>query len=401
MQPLITIIVVGLKYICPFLTCDQIYCLFSAVCAIIFLFATLKFVVTILPSISKYEILLAAFLLPEVSAIAMYANSAIPAATLFAIALNLILKGKNIAALILMGIAPLFRLDVVVVYPAIFPLFFYKGYSWKKSFIYSAVFAVGVVLISALGYVLAQTNPLTAFGGYENWNEKFGASIIIMAIFGFYSISYFVLLPAGVYFATKQKCYKVIFLGILPILLLHFVYRSMGCAAKHYLYIVPFVLLFGSIAIDSIVKLSRRSIIVKVLSGVLLFLYLFGSVIVDFPSKPHHNQPYSETKLGPSINIFQGKMSKYNFTCGLGAGQLVVTLDEYMLASGQLFYSAYIHRLKENREVPYDEFNKVLNNRPKKQNVIIFRTWADEALYPDYLVKNGFEFKIDKSKKYK
>lgn len=401
MQPLITLVVVALKYVCPILTCEQIYCLLSAVCAIIFLIESLKFVQAILPSINKYEILFAAFLLPEVYAIAMYANSAIPAAALLAIALNLILKGRNIPALILMGIAPLFRLDVVAVYPAIFPLFIFKGYGWKKSLVLSTVFAIFVVLIAGIGYALAQTNPLSAFGGYESWNQRLAFSKIVIAIFGFYSISYLILLPAGIYFTVKQKLFKALFLGALPIVLLHFVYRSMGCAAKHYLYIVPFVLLFGAIAIDHIIRLSKRIGLVRILSGTFLFLYLLCSITVDFPSKPARNQSYSETKLGPGMNISHGKLSKYNFACGFGAGQLVVTLDEYMLASGELFYPFYIHRIKENRAVPFEDFNKAMLVRPKKQNIIVSLTWEDEAIYPNYLAQNGYTFDFDKTKKYR
>ena len=37
MQPLVTYTVVGFKYVFPFLTCEQIYCLLSAICGALFI----------------------------------------------------------------------------------------------------------------------------------------------------------------------------------------------------------------------------------------------------------------------------------------------------------------------------------------------------------------------------
>ena len=45
MQPLVTISVVALRYVIPCLSCGEIYCLFSALSAIIFLIGDRKSVV--------------------------------------------------------------------------------------------------------------------------------------------------------------------------------------------------------------------------------------------------------------------------------------------------------------------------------------------------------------------
>lgn len=88
MQPLVTYTVVGFKYIFPFLTCEQIYCLLSAICGALFIVESVNFVYRI-TFFRKIFILLSLFLIPESFAISMYPNSAIFAAVFFVCALNL------------------------------------------------------------------------------------------------------------------------------------------------------------------------------------------------------------------------------------------------------------------------------------------------------------------------
>ena len=85
---------------------------------------------------NRATILIAAMLLPEMYAIAMYPNSAIPAAACFIWALVSIIRNKHWAAILLMCIAPLFRLDVVIAYPAIFPLLIFVGRSGRRALLY-------------------------------------------------------------------------------------------------------------------------------------------------------------------------------------------------------------------------------------------------------------------------
>ncbi len=93
MQPLVTYTVVGFKYVFPFLTCEQIYCLLSAICGALFIVESVNFVYRI-TSFRKIFILLSLFLIPESFAISMYPNSAIFAAVFFVCALNRLLDGK-------------------------------------------------------------------------------------------------------------------------------------------------------------------------------------------------------------------------------------------------------------------------------------------------------------------
>jgi len=119
MQPLVTYTVVGFKYIFPFLTCEQIYCLLSAICGALFIVESVNFVYRI-TSFRKIFILLSLFLIPESFAISMYPNSAIFAAVFFVCALNRLLDGKFYVAMVLMVIAPLYRIDILIVYPVVF-----------------------------------------------------------------------------------------------------------------------------------------------------------------------------------------------------------------------------------------------------------------------------------------
>ena len=171
MQPLVTISVVALRYVIPCLSCGEIYCLFSALSAIIFLIGIIKFVRQLMPDADKIITLLSLMLIPETYAIAMYPNSAIPAATIFIWSLILLFKERYLYSIALLCIAPLFRVDVVVVYPSILPLLYIR-HSFKKSFILSSLAAIIVVILGLLGFKLLGADVLSAFGGYEKWNEK-------------------------------------------------------------------------------------------------------------------------------------------------------------------------------------------------------------------------------------
>lgn len=68
-----------MKHTVPFLTCEQIYCLLTAVSSLIFLIGCIEFVRHITKG-RRRDVLIAVMPIPEMYAIAMYPNSAIPAA---------------------------------------------------------------------------------------------------------------------------------------------------------------------------------------------------------------------------------------------------------------------------------------------------------------------------------
>ena len=340
MQPLTIIMIVALKYVFSFLTCEQIYCLVSAIFSIAFLVGCVEFAKYITRE-SRTIILFAAMLLPEMYAIAMYANSAIPAAACFIWAMNLFTRKKYWQAGTLLCIAPLVRVDVVIVYPAILPLFLFMGQSWKKSFLLSAVYALVVVVVSLALFKLCRADVLSTFGGYENWNQKIERSKHLMSIIGFYSVAYFILVPLGIIRQIRNRAWKELFLVLLPMILLHYTYRSMGCAAKHYLYIAPFVIIIGVRALTWIKSFSENRKVFKVCTVSAFILFMIVSVRITPASRPWFGSTTNYT-TGVVCPIYRTE----KVSVGIGAGQYVNTLDEQMLASGGLFYSWYIHSCK-------------------------------------------------------
>lgn len=315
-------------------------------------------------------------LLPEMYAIAMYPNSAIPAAACFIWALVSIIRNKHWAAILLMCIAPLFRLDVVIAYPAIFPLLIFVGRSWKKGFVISAIYCVIIVTIGLLLYHLCRADVFSAFGGYEKWNNEIGLVDVAKAIFGFYSITYFVLLPIGIILMIRKQIWKELFLVLLPIILSHFVYRSMGCAAKHYLYIAPFVIITGVRALTWIYNVAQRKILLKWIASLSVVSILIISFRVASVERAwmHNDEAYKRTLI---TSFFSTNVSTHNLSLGLGIGQFLETADEMMFTSGQLFYSWYIHLYKKEMITSREKFKKELDSLPT--SYVVTTDWGKRA----------------------
>ena len=107
---------------------------------------------------NKLYLLLALVLLPEMYAVGMYPNSAIPAAALFVWALCCIWDERYIVGLLLMVIAPLFRVDVLIVYPALLPLLWLRGKSFKQSLFLSIGAAVLIIVLLIFGFWLLKAS---------------------------------------------------------------------------------------------------------------------------------------------------------------------------------------------------------------------------------------------------
>ncbi len=361
MQPLTYILIVALKKILCFLTCGQIYSLMTVGSSFAFLIGCIEFGRHITQE-KRIWTLLAAMMLPEMYAIAMYPNSAIPAAALFIWAFICIYYHKHVIAAILLCIAPLFRVDVVIVYPAIFPLFIFMGKPLGKSIIYSAIYALTVIVISLFFFWLFNARVLTALHSYDNWNKYIPPSQNLISIFAYYSLAYVILLPLGICLLVRNKFWKELFLVLLPIVILHFVYRSMGCAAKHYLYISPFVIIVGVKALTWIISEVRGRPFLKWICIMMVILFNTISLRILPPSRPWFKDGliYNAAMITPlgSTHISSTKVS-----LGIGAGQFIPTLDEKMLASGHLFYPLYIHEIKKEMQTTYARLKSSLEKQ--------------------------------------
>ena len=382
MQPLTYFVVVIVAKIASFLTVEHVYCLLAWISAVAFILGSLDFVNKVYRPSNKLHLLLALALLPEMYAVGMYPNSAIPAAASFVWALCFIWNRKYIPGLLLMVIAPLFRVDVVIVYPALLPLFWLRGESFKKSFLFSAAFALSIIALLALCFWLLHANPLESVAGYQHWNNTIERRDVIFAILGYYSIVYLILLPLGVGFAVRNQVFKHLFLCLLPICLLHFVYRSMGCASKHYLYMSPFVILLGTIAIEGI---SRRSRLVKSVALVTLIFVSCFSV-----ARFNMQEPTLYSRLPVRYVIKEIRRGVLMWDFGIGTGQHIPTCDEHMLATGNLFYPFYMHYFKKEMvQQMNDELNYLLAQKGKC-TLYALDNYTDNLALPLYFIEKGY-----------
>lgn len=391
MQPLLTIMIVALKNILPFLNCEQIYCLCTILSGLLFLYGSiiLAFLIT---KESKTRLLVAAMLLPEVYAICMYPNASIIPATCFVYSLILFLHHRNLLAGLLMCVAPLFRVDVVIVYPAIFPLFLYLGYSLRKSLSVSVLYGVVVIIVDLFFFWLMKADVLSAYIGYQGWNWAIQYWQVLFAVFAFYSLPYVILLPLGVYVYFKKKLWKELFLIVMPIVILHFVYRSMGCASKHYLYIVPFVIMLGARSLSWLkAKVAGKPLMKWSVLLLTLALFVF-SVRLSPQDRPWYDKDILYNG-GMIIPFGSKELSSYKMSVGLGAGQFIRTEDEAMLASGHLFYSWYIHSYKSELADQVSKTKEIVMTSPSANIVTIgFGSWVSLS---SSLLSDGFKYKAN------
>lgn len=384
MQPLTTIMIVALKHLLPFFTCEQIYCFTTAVFSLVFLFGCISFARHITQA-SKTRILIAAMLLPEMYAIAMYANTAIPAAACFIWALILLSKGRYILTGLLLCLAVLFRLDIVIVYPAVLPLMIFDGKSLKKAILISAAYAVTVVVIGLFFFWLMNADALNTFGAYQKWNDIITSTGRILAILGFYSLAYFVLLPIGIGVMAFRKYWKELCLVLLPIVLVHTVFASFGNASKHFLYNAPFVIIAGVRALTWLEDVVRHRPLLKWTAIVAVVLFMVVSV-----RKGNVNMPWIYenplTKAGVMVPFYETQRGETAYSVGLGAGFQVATGDENMLLTGHLFYSWYIHLFKQITGDWRKQQKAVIDEAPTS-NILVLEYGTSAPISYEYLTE--------------
>lgn len=390
MQPLTTILVAGLKYLLPFLTCEQIYSLMTALFSLGFLLGCISFAKHVTKE-SKTVILVAAMLLPEMYAIAMYANTAIPSAALVVWACLLITRQRYWQSVILLVIALLFRLDSIIVYPVVLPLFYFEGKTLKQSLILSAIFAVAVVALALPSFWLVGADVLTTYFNYERWSEIITLDQTLSAILGFYSLAYLVLLPLGLYVICSKKRWRELFLVLLPILTVHIFYAEMGNASKHFLYCAPFAIMAGARALTWLVQALRHRPVVKWATLVVAVLFMTVSVR---PNRQDCMWVYNSEfyKVGVAAPFGSVEVMGKSRLVGIGAGRQILTGDEYMLLTGHLFYSWYIHSIKAYIE-QWRKEQLVVLEQAGTCNVLTFEWGTSAPPAFELLSKGNYHFR--------
>ena len=389
MQPLTTILVVALKHLLPFFSCEQIYCFMTVMFSLVFLFGCIAFAQHI-TKLSKTWILIAAMLLPEMYAIAMYANTAIPAAACFVWALVLLSRERYVLTGLLLCVAVLFRLDVVIVYPAVLPLLVYEGKSFGRAFLMSALYGLTVIVVCLFGFWLMNAEALNTFGAYEEWNGLIQASERIVSIVGFYAPAYFLLLPVGVGVMVARKEWKALFVVLLPIVLVHVIFASFGNASKHFLYNAPFVIIAGVWALKWLVEMLRPRPVLKWTAIVGVILYLTVSVRKGNLTMPWiYDNPLS--KVGVVVPLYETARGETGYSAGIGAGFQLVTGDEMMLLTGHLFYPWYIHTIKQITGDWHRQQKAVLDEAPSS-DILALEYGAYAPVAYGYLTE-GYHFR--------
>lgn len=386
MQPLVTYIVAGTKRLFPSLTCEEVYCLMTTLTAIVLALLTVELVHR-LTAIRREWILLGMFLIPESAAIAMYPNSAVFAAFFFVSGLWLTVKKRFCWGGLMLGIAPLFRMDVLIVYPVYPCLLWWMGYKWKESLGRSVLVAVWIVTFVSCCCCGLKANPIESLFAYHSFNETLAYSqLVIYAVVAFYTVLGLGLLPFGIYLSGKRKEWTLLAVALIPILLLHFMFRHTGCAAKHYLYLIPFTLLLTAPALQQLFSTSSK--LVRWTLGVGIFLFLTVSVRISLPQYAWIDRQGAVGQAGPSWTLYKENVTPYRVSVGIGTGQVIPTADEYMLASGNLFYPLYIHRFKQGLEERTGKMEEYLSDK-KNYDLLVF-SWQDEYHYTTRLANAGF-----------
>lgn len=394
MQPLVTYVVVGLKAVFTGLTCEQVYSLFTAVAAAFGVVGTVSFVRR-LTSLPVNLLAFALLFLPESYACAMYPNTATPAFACFVWALYLVAGGRFVAGVLLMGLAPLFRIDVVIVYPVLLPLLLLvrgRGRAGRCVAL-SAVAAVAVVAIVSVGCIIMGADPIShTFATYSQFNAGGQYSgQVKYALFTFYTAVSVVVLPLGVAAMCRRRSFMLLATCLLPMILLHYMFRRTGCAGKHWLYILPFVLTLCAEGWRSLHRwcMARSAARYAIVS--LVVLYAFCSVRITIPpavAKVSKAWVGNERQEGPFVTLVGESVTPLKCRFGIGAGQFIPTADEMMIASGNVFYPFYIHSYKSNKDAMRREAKAYADTLGDYD--IAALAWGDRIWYQNLLLDEGY-----------
>lgn len=391
MQPAVTYLLYGIAKLLWFWDVEQIYLLLCALSTIVFVALSIN-LVHALTGLRKEWILLAFFFLPETAAIATVPSTAIFAVLLLVAGLWFLNRSKYILAILLLGMAPLFRLDVLMVYPVVLLVLLHGGMAFGKSVWITVCSAAGVIVISYGGYRMLGADPLSIFGVWKS-NAESGAyaSHVGAVVLVFYNIINFILLPLGLVLLARRRQIVRMLLTLVPLLIVHYVMRNTGSAAKHYLYLLPFIVISTSTAIEWIYEKVRERKKLAVAAGVVLTLLMTVSVRMDDPERPWKNVPTADEKTtGPFVPFVKESWTKYGMEIGVGAGQMVPTADEMMTLGGHVFYPWFVHEYKKAQDQRREETWNCL--RKESSYTLIGFNWGASFYLQRRYLEQGYDY---------
>lgn len=300
-----------------------------------------------LSGLGPVKLLVALYLMPEAAALAFYPNSAVFVLTFFIGGLLFTLYRRVWVACALFCVAPLFRLDILYMYPIIVLLNVYVFGLCRRSVFVSLIDALLVGVVTYAGYYLFHADILYTLSEFDRWSDIIPLLKNLIANIGFYTILNFILVPVGLFLLYRRGKRSVFWIIVSALVTAHFVNRDFANASKHYCYLLPFVVIAIGAVMDWLwsMRNSRKWLTVCATVVIILFNIVSVSVVLN----PDQADDYNGLKKYRFVKEFYDiDFWGYRFEIGLGGGRDVNTADEIILLTGNFFYPSFIHNVKEN-----------------------------------------------------
>lgn len=370
MQPLVGVIIYGIRSLFPILDCQFIYS-FLSVLAGLSLICVSAFWISKKTNRNWEWMFLLILLIPESYSIMYYPNTAVFASLCFWLAFLLIeYKSVNWVSIILFGIAPLFRVDILVLYPFVLFNFMMMHNSRKVAIIRTSIYALTTFVIWLIGCFILKANPIKTFLylssiSSENLNLVKSISQFHLA---FYTPVFALLVLFGVYYLFRSKEWILTLSLFVPIIVFYYIYAPLaGWGPKHFLYLIP---MFGILIFKGL-QFVRNMIWIKY---ILIFIFIgqtFLGLIYLPSNKPWVSKPYGNLKAYPQcsyVNIF--KSAKHNLRVSVSTGTIISTSDEIMPVSGYAFGPMMWHNVKSRVQNEQRIIENLLNNNMDTLHII-------------------------------
>jgi|GEM_PF-3449431 len=392
MQPLIYYTICFVGRIMPWASCEAIYMGLTAVFAIAMICLILAFAHK-LSGIGLTKLLVALYLLPEAAALAFYPNSAVFVLVFFIGGLLLTLYRRVWVACVLFCLAPLFRLDILYMYPLIVLLNVYVLGWNRKSIIVSLADALSVSVVTFAGYYLLHANIMYTLSEFGRWSDMINMLDNVKAMLGFYTILNLFLIPIGLYLLYRNNRKKLFWMVIAALVIIHLVNIDFGNASKHYCYLLPFVVIAIGASIDKLSSLyDKRKWLFVSLTGVIV---LFNIVSVSFVLPTDFPKEYDSLKrFRPGTDLIDLRIFNHEVGIGIGGGADYSTRDEIMLMTGNFFYPRFIHNIKErDYRKACDLESFVMRN--DEDFAVFWPRYEDNMRINNILARQGRESSVD------
>lgn len=391
MQPLTGLLIVLLKYLLPFLSCEYIY-LITSFCLMIFYNTVTSIIVSQITKLRwEYVFLLLSFF-PSSYTIGYYGNTSIFSSIIFLFAITSIFKnGFNIVSLLLLAVAPSFRIDVVIVYPVLLPLLMLK-HCFKRSVVYLIVYAISTVSMTLLLSFFLKSDYMSTFLHYKEIIEQkrlFDFQSFFEVLIGFFSFPGLLFFILGIIEVIRLKKYTILTICVLPLFSLIIAYGDFfGGAPKHLHYTLFSVILASSFSLSVLKSLFlKRKFYFFLIVTFVLFCSFIGVRIYP-ESKPWLKESYAMIKPKPTIfTIISTNTKYYDFELVFGAGQILPTADEFVLLNGNFFAPFFWNQIKQ---IELTERNKLIEIILNSDSLEIMSTQSSDWFISHTLHNLGY-----------